>query len=211
MVPLSLPAGRRRALDPRILIGVALIVLSALGTTLLVTALTRSVVVYRAGSAIVAGDRVTAARLAPTTVRLGDAAGLYLTGAMPAEGLVATRTIGQGEIVPRSAVATGGAIASATVVVDLSAPLAGGVAVGSTVDLWSAAKEEKGVQDRFGPPVVLVGDAVVARVAQPAGLIARTADDSVELRIDRADVAAVLAAQAGGARLSVVEVGGSAR
>ena len=208
MVSLSLPARRRRPVDPRILIGLALIVLSALGTTWLVSALTRSVVVYRADAAIVAGERVTAARLAPTTVRLGDAAGLYLTGSMPADGLIATRTIGRGEIVPRSAVATGTAITSATIVVDLAAPLAGGVAAGSTVDLWSA-EQDADVRDRFEPPVVLVSDAVVARVVQPTGLIARTADDAIELRIDRADVAAVLAAQADGARLSVVEVGGS--
>lgn len=210
MVTLPLALRRRRAPDPRILIGIALIVASALGTTWLVSALTRSVVVYRADSAIVAGDRITAARLAPATVRLGEAAGLYLTGAVPAEGLVAMRTIGRGEIVPRSAVSTGAAVASATVVVDLASPLAAGVAVGSTVDLWSAAKQGDGPQDGFGPPVVLVGDAVVARTIAPTGLIARSADDAVELQIDRTDVAAVLAAQADGARLSVVEVGGSA-
>jgi hypothetical protein len=207
MVTLPLALRRRRAIDPRILIGVALVVASALGTTWLVSALTRSVVVYRADAAIVAGDRVTAARLAPTTVRLGDATGLYLTGTVPADGLVATRTIGRGEIVPRSAVATAASTASATVVVDLASPLAAGVAVGSTVDLWSAARKEEAGRAVFGPPVVLVGDAVVARVVAPTGLIARTADDAVELRIDRTDVAAVLAAQASGARLSVVAIG----
>jgi hypothetical protein len=207
MVPL--PSRRRRALDPRVLIGVALIAASALGTTALVAALTRTVVVYRADGPIVAGDRVTAARLAPATVRLGDAARLYL-GALPADGLVATRTIAKGEIVPRSAVATIEAAGSATVVVDLASPLAAGVAVGSTVDLWSAAPQEHEGRTRFGPPVVLVGDATVARVVAPSGLLGAGAHDAVELRIDRGDVADVLAAEADEARLSVVEVGGAA-
>jgi hypothetical protein len=207
MVALSLAARRRRVLDPRILIGVVLIAASAVGTTALVGALTRTVIVYRADHAIVAGDRITAAQLAPTTVRLGDAAALYLSGPLPDDGLVATRTVAAGEMVPRSAVDTTVAARSATVVVDLASPLAAGVAVGSTVDLWSAAKTDP-TQNRYGAPVVLVGDAVVSRVVAPVGLIGGAKDDSVELQVPREEVAAVLAAQAGGARLSAVELGG---
>jgi hypothetical protein len=209
MVALPLAARRRRALDPRVLIGVVLIVASALGTTALVGALTRTVVVYRAEGPILAGERVTAAQLAPATVRLGDAAGLYLSGALPQGGLVATRAVAAGEMVPRSAVGTDVAVHSATVVVDLSSPLAAGVAVGSTVDLWSAAKTDPN-ENRFAPPVVLVDDAVVARVVSPTGLIAGSKEDSVELQVPRDEVAAVLAAQAGGARLAAVEIGGEA-
>lgn len=207
MVALPLAARRRRVLDPRILIGVALIAASALGTTALVGALTRTVVVYRADGPIVAGDRVTSARLAPATVRLGDAAALYLSGALPEEGLVATRSIAAGEMVPRSAVGTDVAVHSATVVVDLASPLAAGVVVGSTVDLWSAAKADPN-ENRYAAPVVLVGDAVVSRVVAPTGLITGSAKDSVELQVPRDEVASVLAAQAGGARLSAVEIGG---
>ncbi len=207
MVALPLAARRRRLLDPRILIGVVLIVASALGVTALVSALTRTVVVYRADHAIVAGDRVTAAQLAPATVRLGDAATLYLSGPLPDGGLVATRTVAAGEMVPRSAVGTDVAVRSATVVVDLASPLAAGVAVGSTVDLWSAAKTDP-TENRYAAPVVLVGAAVVSRVVAPSGLIAGSGKDSVELQVPRDEVAAVLAAQAGSARLSAVELGG---
>lgn len=207
MVALPLAARRRRVLDPRILIGVALIAASALGTTALVGALTRTVVVYRAEGPIVAGDRVTSARLAPSTVRLGDAAGLYLSGALPEEGLVATRSVAAGEMVPKSAVGTDVAVHSATVVVDLASPLAAGVAVGSTVDLWSAAKIDPN-ENRYDAPVVLVGDATVSRVVVPTGLIVGSANNSVELQVPRDEVASVLAAQAGGARLAAVEIGG---
>lgn len=207
MVALPLAARRRRVLDPRILIGVALIAASALGTTALVGTLTRTVVVYRADGPIVAGDRVSSDRLAPATVRLGDAAALYLSGALPEEGLVATRSIAAGEMVPRSAVGTDVAVHSATVVVDLASPLAAGVAVGSTVDLWSAAKADPN-ENRYAAPVVLVGDAVVSRVVAPTGLLAGSVKDSVELQVPRDEVASVLAAQAGGARLAAVEIGG---
>ncbi len=210
MVARPIATRRRRLLDPRILVGLALIAASALGTTALVGALTRTVVVYRADRAIVAGDRITAARLAPATVRLGDASTLYLSGPLPDGGLVATRTVAAGEMVPRSAVGTRVAVASATVVVDLASPLAAGVAVGSTVDLWSAARTDP-TQNRYAAPVVLVADAIVSRVVTAGGLIAGSSNDAVELQVPREEVAAVLAAQAGGARLSAVELGGGTR
>jgi hypothetical protein len=111
--------------------------------------------------------------------------------------------------VPRSAVGTAVAVRSATVVVDLASPLAAGVAVGSTVDLWSAAKADPN-ENRFAAPVALVGDAVVSRIVSPKGLITGSAKDAVELQVPRNEVAAVLAAQAGSARLSAVEIGGGA-
>ncbi|MFD1720067.1 SAF domain-containing protein [Amnibacterium endophyticum] len=200
---------RRRPLpDPRILIGVVLVVASALGTTALVSALTRSVVVYRAAHALVAGERVTADRLVAASVRLGDAQGLYLTGPLPAAGLVATRTVAAGEVVPRSAVGTSAELATATVVVDLASPLADGVGAGTDVDLWSAPRLE-GAQERYGPPVVLVNDAVVARVPTSSGLIAGGREDAVEVQVPRDEVAALLEAQADGSRIAAVAVGGT--
>lgn len=210
MATLPLVARRRRALDPRILIGIALIVASALGTTALVGALTRTVVIYRAQGAIVAGDRLTSARLEPATVRLGDAAGLYLSGPIPSGGLIATRTIVSGEMVPRSAVGTSAALNTATVVVDLTSSLASEVAAGSTVDLWAAAKVDSTAK-QYGAPVVLVTGATVARVVAPGGLITSSTQHSVELQIPRDEVASVLAAQADDARLSAVAVGGTSR
>ena len=208
MAVLLATARRRRLPDPRVLVGVLLVAGSAAGTTALVSSLTRTVVVYRADAPIVAGDRLDTDRLGRATVRLGESQDLYLTGPLPADGLVATRTVAAGELVPRSAVGSTGDVAVATVVVDLASPLAEGVESGDLVDLWSAARLE-GAQERYGPPVVLAGDAVVARVPTRGGLVAGAQEDSVELQVPRDRVAAVLEAQARGARLAAVAVGGS--
>ncbi len=208
MAVLPLSARRRALPDPRILVGVVLVLASAAGTTAAVTALTRTVTVYRAERALVAGERVTADRLAPSSVRLGDAQDLYLAGPLPAGGLVATRTVAAGEMVPRSAVGTSAQLATATVVVELSSTLADGVGAGTDVDLWSAPRLS-GAQERFGPPVVLVSDAVVARVATRTGLVAGGQDDAVEVQVPRDEVAALLEAQADGSRISAVAVGGT--
>lgn len=208
MATFPLPARRRPLPDPRILIGVVLVAASALGTTALVSALTRTTTVYRAEHALVAGERITADRLTAAPVRLGDAQGLYLSGPLPASGLVATRTVQAGEVVPRSAVGTAAQLATATVVVDLASPLADGVDAGTDVDLWSAPRLD-GAQERFGPPVVLVSDATVARVATKTGLVAGAQDDAVEVQVPRDEVAALLEAQADGSRISAVAVGGT--
>ena len=208
MVAFPLPSRRRRVPDPRVLVGIVLVVASAAGTTALVTATTRTVSVYRAEQAIVAGQKVTADRLVATSVRLGEVQGAYLQGSLPAEGLVATRTVEAGEIVPISAVGTTAQLDTATVVLDLASPLADGVAAGTDVDLWSAPRLEE-AQERYGPPVVLVSDAVVSRVATPKGLIAGAQKDSVEVQVPRDEVAGLLEAQADGSRISAVAVGGT--
>lgn len=207
MATFPLPARRRVLPDPRILVGVLLVLASAGGTTALVTALTRTVTVYRAERAFVAGERITADRLGATSVRLGDAQELYLAGPLPAEGLIATRAVAAGEVVPRSAVGTAASVDTATVVVDLASPLAQGVATGSDVDLWSAPRLA-GAQERYGPPVVLVSDAVVARIPARTGLVAGPQDDAVEVQVPRDEVAPLLQAQADGSRVSAVAVGG---
>lgn len=197
---------RRRAPDPRVLIGVLLVLASALGTTALVAGLTRTTTVYRADRPLLAGQRLTAAGLGAATVRLGEAQGLYLSGPLPADGLVVVHGVAAGEMVPRSAVGTAAAVRTATVVVDLAAPLADRVGPGDTVDLWSAPRLD-GAQERYGPPVVLVGDAVVARVPDRGGLVPGAEEDRVEVQVPRADVADVLEAQSDGARVTAVAVG----
>lgn len=207
MATLQLAARRRRLPDPRILIGVVLVLASALGTTALVAGLTRTTIVYRAPHALVAGDRLRADGLARVTVRLGDAQDLYLAGPLPPGGLVVTRTVAAGEMVPRSAVGTPAAVDSATVVVALAAPLAAGVGAGDTVDLWAAPRAE-GAQERYGAPVVLVSDAVVARAPDGPGLVPGARDETVEVQVPRGDVASVLEAQSRRDRVTAVSVGG---
>ena len=154
-----------------------------------------------------AGDRITAADLTPTPVRLGDAQGLYLSGPLPTGGLVVTRTIQAGEIVPRSALGTVAGVQTATVVVDLAVRPAGGVDAGTVVDLWSAPRKT-GTTDQYGAPVVLVSGATLKRLVTATGIALGGQRNTVEVQVPRDDVAAVLQAAADDARISAVAVSG---
>lgn len=195
---------RKRAFwsDARFFVGVALIVVSVAGVWGVVAASRHTVPVLAASSTIVPGQQVTAADLRVVDVGLGELDGLYLTPEELGEGLVAERTIAAGELVPVGAVGESAGVT--TVVVRSAADVPGGVDAGTAVELWEAPATESG----FDPPRVLVADATVAAIVRAEGVMA-SGQTSVELVVERADVAAVLGAVAGGSALSVVPIGGA--
>ena len=200
-MPSARPARtRRRALDPRLGIGVLLVIGSVAGVVGIVAEADDSVEVLAAPRTLVPGDRVTAAELSVRPVRIDDARGLYLAAEeIPSEGVVVTRAIGEGELVPLSAVGDGDALENGSVVVPGGAALARSVDAGASVDLW-AARETSGA---FAPPVVLVGGATVVRIVETEGLMS-SGGVSVELLVPRDRVPRVLEALANDDEISVV-------
>ncbi|HEY8318531.1 MAG TPA: SAF domain-containing protein [Amnibacterium sp.] len=205
MATLPTPLPRRLRLDPRIVLGLVLVAASTLGVTAVVQSLNRTEPVYRAAGPLVAGAHISAADLVPTPVRLGPADPLYLTGPVPADGYVVTRTIAAGEMVPLSALGSASAVDVASVVVDLSTRLSGSIVPGAVVDVWSAPRKT-GSTTEYGAPVVLVSGATVVRTIAPQGIVQAAQQNTVELQVPRGDVAAVLEAVAGSARISAVAV-----
>jgi hypothetical protein len=188
--------------DPRLLIGLVLVLGAVGGVAMVVAASDRTTAVYAARDALMVGDRVTAADLELSQVRLDGALPLYVTPErMPADGLVLARTVAAGELIPVSAVGASADAGVTTVVVDLTDALAEAVVPGAVVDVWSSPQAERG---EFGPPTVLVARAGVVRVLEPSGLSVGTSRRSVELRVPRDAVAAVLTASANGAAIAVV-------
>ena len=205
MATLPSPLPRRLRLDPRIVLGLVLVAVSTLGVTGVVQSLNRTEPVYRAAGPLVAGAHISAADLVATPVRLGPADPLYLTGPVPADGYVVTRTIAAGEMVPLSALGSASAVGVASVVVDLSTRLAGSIVPGAVVDVWSAPRKP-GSTTEHGAPVVLVSGATVVRTIAPQGIVQAAQQNTVELQVPRGDVAAVLQAVADDARISAVAV-----
>lgn len=204
---MSKPTSRTRPrfwFDPRFAIGLVLVFASVSGVYAVVAGSDRTMMVYAARSTLAVGDRIEAADLAVTHVRLDGADDLYLTPVrLPGDGVVVTRTIAAGELVPASAVGRRSGEMRTSVVVELTSPLAVALGPGSVVDVWSARQSDHA---RFDPPVVLVGQAAVVRIVEPTGLVAASGRRSVEVLVPKARVAAVLEAIANGDAVAVVPV-----
>lgn len=202
---MSVRSGRRergaRRPDPRLLIGLALVAGSTLGVWALVDALDDTREVLVAPATLTPGTRLDQAALRVESVRLGSLAGGYLApGDLPEAGLVVTRTVRAGEIVPAASVADRESAGLAVVVVASARPLPGEVGPGALVDVWTAAEVERGVH---APPTVLVPGAEVAAVTSPEGMMA-SGGPTVELLIPREKTAALLEALAAGDAIDLV-------
>jgi len=164
----------------------------------------RTTTVYAAADALVVGDRIHPADLTQLNVRLDAAADLYLTpDHVPAEGVLVTRTVVAGELIPASAVGTVKGELVTSLVVTLRGMLAGGVQAGSVVDVWAASQ---GDDARYAPPGILVPGATVVRVVEKSGLLASTDPPMVEILVPKNSVSAVLEAIANDDAISIVAV-----
>jgi hypothetical protein len=197
--------GRSRlpAVDPRVLVGAGLILASIAGVWVVVEAADRSSPVLVAASTLSVGDTLSAEDLAVAHVRLDDADARYLAS-VPDGGLVVTRTVFTGELIPLSAVKAGAEVQVRAVVVDSATRLPGSVEPGSLVDVWAAEKQEDGT---FAPPVVVVGRAHVVEVLEQQGLVTAGSANTVEILVPTGTVALLLAALAGDSALSIVPAG----
>lgn len=192
----------RRVADPRLAIGIALVVASVAGVVGIVAAADDGVEVYAAPEALIVGERVTADQLEVRTVGLRTGAERYLTPAqLPAEGVLVARTVGAGELVPIAAVGDERGARSTTMVVSLTTPLGATVRSGDTLDLWSAPAIDGG---RFGAPSVIASSAQLVRTIANEGMVASGEAQRVELLVPRRDVARILHAQANRDALSAV-------
>lgn len=201
----SSPAARRvvaALIDPRLAIGVLLVAGSGAGVVAIVSAADDTVDVYLAPAALSPGDRLTADDLVTQGVRVPTASDRYLVpGEIPADGLVVSRPVAEGELVPDSAVGATSSERLAPVVVSVSGALAASIAPGASVDLWAAPEKESG---EFGTPVVLVGGATVVRLVSTDSIVAAGDVAAVELLVPKASVARVLEALANRASIALV-------
>ncbi|TQL47479.1 hypothetical protein FB562_0540 [Homoserinimonas aerilata] len=205
------PSGRRtrsRWFDPRLAIGLGLVVASVVGVMAIVTAADDTVTVYAADGTLAAGDVVTSGDLVERRVRLGELTGSYLApGGVVDDGVVITRTVVKGELVPISAVGSADDVTSASIVVPVLGQLPRSVGEGSLVDLWAAGAGERG---EYETPVLVASAATVVRIAEQEGIVSGGASVMVELMVPRGLTARILEAKADGDVLSIIASSGQA-
>jgi len=196
------PQRRRFWFDPRFAIGLALIGASVVGVFLIVNWADTSVRVLAARAPLSPGDIVTGADLVVTSVRVDGALDHYLVaGDIPDGGLVLTRPVAAGELVPSSAVGSAAGLTQSSMVITVNQQLPASIGPGSTVDVWAARELESGL---YGPPIVVVSSATVVRIVESNGLVVDDTAGTVEVLVPRLRIARVLEAVANDDALSIV-------
>ena len=191
--------------DIRFILGILLIVASVAGVWFVVGAARQTAPVFAASHTIVPGESITRADLEVVEVALGHVGDSYLTPAALTDGLVATRTVTAGELVPSGAIGDAAAARTTSVVVRSTVDVPASVEAGTVVEIWSAPLLDDGEYDL---PRILVPDATVVSVIRDDSMIGGGAA-ALELVIPRSDVASTLAAMAGDAALSIVPTAGA--
>lgn len=214
MPPPSPPAARLRRpglRDPRLLLGLVLVAGSVALGSWAVSAAARTVPVYAALRTVVPGEPLDVGGLEVREVTLGLSLDAYLTAeeGLP-DDLVVLRTIGAGELVPRSAVAEAAAVELRPVAISPDGALPRGVEPGSTVDLWFVPEPaDQGAGQTDAPaPYELAAGLTVAEVSEPTGAFS-TAAVTVQVLVPLEDLADVLAALAAEGSVAVVHVPGA--
>ncbi|MEJ1091139.1 SAF domain-containing protein [Microbacterium istanbulense] len=196
----------RRAyfVDVRFIVGIVLVIASIAGVWALVAASRQTTPMLQATTTIVVGEALDSEDFQVVEVGLGTLTDDYLAPQDLEAGMVASRTLARGELVPTASVTDADSARTTTIVIPSAAAIPAGVKEGTVVELWQAPLKEDGRS--FDTPRILVADAVVATVAESEGMLSQERTD-VEVVIDRADVASVLEAMTGGAAISLVPTG----
>ena len=196
----------RRAyfVDVRFIVGIVLVIASIAGVWALVATSRQTTPMLQATTTIVVGEALDSDDFQVVEVGLGALADEYLAPQDLTAGMVASRTLSRGELVPTSSVTAADSARTTTIVIPSAAAIPAGVKEGTVVELWQAPLKDDG--RTFDTPRILVADATVATVAESEGMLSQERTD-VEVVIDRADVAAVLEAMTGGAAISLVPTG----
>jgi hypothetical protein len=196
--------------DPKLGIGVLIVAAAVALGSWVVSAAEASTPVYVAAEALTPGETVGADQVAVARVRLQTAeAGRYLSAAEPLPaGSVVVRAVGDGELLPRAAVARSADLDVRPVAIEVTEPPSAGVAEGALVDVWVTPE----VQDGQAPvPRLLAERLTVAEVARPSGAFAVGAETTVHVLVPTKSLADVLGALATRQAVDVVLVPGTGK
>ena len=192
--------------DTRLVVGVLLVLLSVLGVARLVASFDQTTPVYAATRALVPGQELTDADVAPVAVRMDGILTGYVDGAQALQpGTYVLRPVGEGELVPAAAIGTARQSQDKTVTVPVDPAAASTLGVGTVVDLWVSRRdpEEAGVRDL--DPELRLEQAVVAQVpSDPGALGMGVGRTAVQVVVPAGDVAAVISSVDQEARVTLV-------
>lgn len=199
---------RARWLDARLLAGLLMVLLSVVVGAKVFADADERVEVWSVTRDLGADTPLTDDDVAVVAVRLDEVAGGYVSADEDLEGLVLSRPLGKGELLPVSAVARSGADDQRRVVIEVDRFGVAGLAKGRVVDLYVVRETPSG-EPPAAPELVLAGVTVGEDVKSGGSAFGGSGSKAgVTLLVDQVDVPEVIDAVAHGS-VYVVQVPGS--
>ncbi|MFQ4147181.1 hypothetical protein AAGW05_00550 [Arthrobacter sp. LAPM80] len=188
--------------DPRLLIGILMVLASVAGVVALVGNAGRTVSMYAAKEALVVGQRITTDSFTIVQVQLGEVDDKYLNprAALP-EKAVAVRMVPKGELVSRSSIGPTDALDRKPVPITIEEPLPKEVLAGTFVDVWVALPDQS---NGFQIPVLMLPGAEVAALNTGTSSLGSGKKTQLMVLLGDAQMPKFLGAVANKAKISVV-------
>ena len=188
--------------DPRLLVGVLLVLASVVGVISLVGSADRTTEVYAARDSIAVGERLTPDNLIRAKVRLGETEENYVAveSGLP-EGLVAVQRIGKNQLVPKESLGKVDALDRKPVAVTIEETLPAQAVAGTRVDVWVALPDAR---NGFSEPKMLLSGAEIAQVSTGSTALGSSRSTVLMVLVADSQMPALLGAQANQAKISVV-------
>jgi hypothetical protein len=188
--------------DPRLLVGVLLVLASVVGVISLVGGADQTTEVYAAKDPIAVGEKLTTDNVVRAKVRLGDTEEHYVTveAGLP-EGLVAVQRIGKSQLVPKESLATVDSLDRKPVAVTIGEPLPPQAVAGTRVDVWVALPDAR---NGFSEPKLLLPGAEIAQLTAASSTLGSSRSTVLMVLVADSQMPALLGAQANQAKISVV-------
>lgn len=188
--------------DPRLLIGILLVLASVAGVVALVDSAGTSVPMYVAKDALTVGQKITPDDLTIVKVQLGDVDGRYLS---PRDALdtnaVAVRMVPQGELVSRSSIGRVDALNRKPASVTLEEALPPDIVVGARVDVWVSLPDDR---NGFKPPTLMLPGVEVAGLNAASSSLGGSRNTQLLVLVTDSQMPGFLGAVANKAKVSVV-------
>lgn len=189
--------------DPRLIVGIILVVLSVTGVVALVQSMDARQGYWAASTDIVPGTQANAEDFHIVQASMSESSGHYWLADdnLPPNFLVSS-TVRQGELLPVRDVAESDPDGRHQLGVRVSEDMPGSIGIGSRVDVWVALTSDDG--RGFDKPTKLVGNAEVVGLDENSSTFAAADTTTAYLMVSEDALPAMLDAQANDAQISLV-------
>ncbi|MGX5716917.1 hypothetical protein [Arthrobacter sp. MAHUQ-56] len=188
--------------DPRLMVGILLVLASVAGVVYLIGSADRTTEVYAARDGIAVGEPVTPDNVVRVRVRLGDTEQHYITASdgLPA-GTVAVQRIAKDQLVPRASLGDVDQLNRKPVAIQIEQSLPSQAVPGARVDVWVAQPDAK---NGYSEPKLVLPGAEIAEVATGSTALGSSKTTVLMVLVEDSQMPALLGAQANEAKISVV-------